>query len=107
MAVMSLPAISSCLRVWFLMAVSKRVSLLSRVRVCAFIAASMAASLVSSVAFTELSTSMMTCSLVCWSAFILSMASVSFFIASSFFRKPLLMASTTLVKSLITDTFIV
>ena len=90
-----------------LIAVSKRASLLSRVRVCAFIAASIAASLVSSVEFTELSTSMIACSLVCWSAFILSMASVNFWMACSFLSEPLLMASTTLVKSLITDTFIV
>ena len=103
---MRLP-ISSSLMVWLLTAVSSNWSLPWSMRVCACMAASMVASLVSRVAFTEVSTSMMACSLVCWSAFILSMASVSFRMACSFLSEPLLMASTTLAKSLMTDTFIV
>ena len=143
MAVASLSASSSCLRVWLSTAAVSRSSLPSSDSVCALIAASMAASLVSRVAFwsartplirssfpsiervcalsaasmamslvsrvvlTELRTSRMAWSLACWSEFILSMAAASFAMASSFLREPLSMASTTLVKSLITDTFIV
>lgn len=76
-------------------------------RVCALSAASMATSLVSSVVLTELRTSRMAWSLACWSEFILSMAAASLAMASSFLREPLSMASTTLVKSLVTDTLIV
>ena len=70
-------------------------------------AASRATSLVSRVVLTEPRTSRMACSLACWSEPILSMASASFAMASSFLRAPLSMASTTLVKSLTTDTLIV
>ena len=143
MAVHSLPASSSSLRVWLPTAARRRSSLPSSDSVWALIAASMAASLVSRVAFwsartplirssftsmdsvwalsaasratslvsrvvlTEPRTSRMACSLACWSELILSMASASFAMASSFLRAPLSMASTTLVKSLTTDTLIV
>ena len=88
------------------MAWARMSSLPSRLSVWALMAPSMAASLVSSVLLTSPRTEMMEASLVAWSACILSMASVSFLMASSFLRVPWLMASTTLVKSLVTVTSI-
>ena len=85
---------------------SMSASLFSMDRVCAFMAASMAASLALSVLLTDVMASMMTWSLVCWSAFILSIADTSMFIACSFLSVPLFMASTTLVKSFATVTSI-
>ena len=106
MAASMAPNLVSSEVVWAAITPLRRSILASMERVCALMAASMTASLASRVLLTALTASMIACNLVCWSAFIWSMACLSWLMACSFLRAPLLMASTTLVKSLTTVTSI-
>ena len=106
MAASMAPNLVSIVVFWLLRTCSMSASLPSMAMVCALMAASMTANLASSVFFSDVMASRMACSLVCWSVFILLMAPTSWTIACSFFSDPLLMASTTSVKSLMTVTSI-
>ena len=106
-AVTSLSARSAIWIVLFSTAARSSSIFPSKERVCACMAASMATSLVSRVLLTEVTMSMRLCSFTAWSAAIWLMAAVSLSMASWWLNVPLLMASTTWVKSLVTTTLTV